>query len=558
MKILVVDDDRTSRAFFRRELAEGGYDILEAGDGFEAIHVIHAEDVDMVILDIEMPDMDGYQVCTWLRSEQFSQRLSQKSSDLLPIVFVTSSESLESRLKGFRAGATDFITKSFKPGTLLKLANRILRPRNVLESMTALLVDDSKLVRDMVNEMLREQGVKVIEATNGQQGYELLLENLEQIDMVITDLEMPIMKGDELCFKIRMDLGLKDLPVIFLTAVPDRDVLISLFKAGANDYLVKPFVKEELIARLKVIQEMFQNLDEEVKERKRAQADLAHTRKWARDHMQEASKIDLANTVLHNVNNVLNSVSVSCGQLTTFLAESRLSQLLLALKLLEKNADDLPKFFSQDVKGKKLPEYFKLVSGLLEAEHQQMYEEVRELGKKIKLMKDIVDTQQKVASKETRTGNFDIAVLVQNALAVNESLLRRFDVKVDRTMPEEAMVRVPEVEFIHILINLIKNAVEAMEESSLRRLEINCREKDEKFLELSIKDTGPGIAPEHLESIFEKGFTTKSSGHGFGLPYCCQVMKDMGGDIQVTGKQGKGAIFTLKVPRPIVKQPGLS
>ena len=558
MKILVVDDDRTSRAFFKRELAVGGYEILEAGDGFQAIHVIHAEEVDMVLLDIEMPDMDGYQVCTWLRSEQFSQRLNQKNSDLLPIVFVTSSESLESRLKGFRAGATDFITKSFKPGSLLKLANRILRPRNVLEGMTALLVDDSKLVRDMVNEMLREQGVKVIEATNGQQGYELLLENVDAIDMVITDLEMPIMKGDELCFKIRMDLGLKDLPVIFLTAVPDREVLIDLFKAGANDYLVKPFVKEELIARLKVIQEMFQNLDEVEKERKRAQSDLSDTRKKARVQDQEASKMDLANTVLHNVNNVLNSVSVSCGQLTTFLAESRLSQLLLALKLLEKNTNDLPRFLSEDVKGKKLPDYFRLVSGLLEAEHQQMYEEVRELGKKIKLMKDIIDTQQRVTSDARQASNHDMAQLTRSALAVNESLLRRFNVTVNETQLDEGLVLIPEVEFIHILINLFKNAVEAMEETKNPQLDIVCREKDDAFLELTIKDSGPGIAPENLDSIFEKGFTTKSYGHGLGLAYCGSVMKEMGGDIQVSSKPGQGAIFTLNVPRPNTKRLGLS
>ena len=119
MKILIVDDDRTARAFFRKELRAGGYTLLEATDGFEALHVIHEEDVELVLLDIEMPDMDGYQVCTWLRSEQFSHRFNQKKTGLLPIIFVTSDHSMESRLKGFRAGATDFVTKDFKPGELL-------------------------------------------------------------------------------------------------------------------------------------------------------------------------------------------------------------------------------------------------------------------------------------------------------------------------------------------------------------------------------------------------------------------------------------------------------
>lgn len=548
MKILVVDDDRTSRAFFRRELAEGGYEIVEAGDGFEAIHVVHEQDVDLVLLDIEMPDMDGYQVCTWLRSEQFSQRFSQKNTGLLPIVFVTSSESLESRLKGFRAGATDFVTKSFKPGSLLRLVNRILRPRNSLEGMTALLVDDSRLVRDMVNEMLREQGVKVIEACDGQEGYDLLLENLDTVDMVITDLEMPVLKGDELCFKIRTELGLKDMPVIFLTAVPDRKVLIDLFKAGANDYLIKPFVKEELIARLRVIQEMFQNLEQETTERKRAQAELARSK----DRLDAAAvgKVDLTNAVLHNVNNVLNSVSVSCGQLSTFLAESRLSQLLLALRLVEKNKDDLGTFFTEDPKGEKLPDYFSLLSTTLEAEHQQMYEETRELAKKIKLMKDIIDTQQRMAVSDRPAANHDLNRLVDSALAVNDAIMRRHQVKVSKRLEHEMFIHVQEVEFIHILINLFKNAVEAMEDAEHRQLELVTHEDDDGIWTLTVRDSGSGIKKEHMESMFSQGFTTKKDGHGFGLAYCAQLMRKMGGDIQVTSDgPGLGALFTLTLPR---------
>lgn len=106
MKILVVDDDKTSRRIYRREFRDGNYEIIEASDGFEAIHVVHAQNIDLVVLDIEMPDMNGYQVCTWLRSEQFSEHHLSKDVNLLPIIFVTSDESLESRLKGFRAGAT--------------------------------------------------------------------------------------------------------------------------------------------------------------------------------------------------------------------------------------------------------------------------------------------------------------------------------------------------------------------------------------------------------------------------------------------------------------------
>jgi len=550
MKILIVDDDRTARAFFRKELLAGGYDIVEATDGFEAIHVIHEQDIDLVLLDIEMPDMDGYQVCTWLRSEQFSHRFNQKKTGLLPIIFVTSDHTLESRLKGFRAGATDFVTKDFKTGELLATVDRLLRPRNVLEGLTALVVDDSKMVRSMVTGMLKEQGISVFEAVNGLEGYEILKENAKKVDMVITDLEMPVMKGDELCFKIRKDLGLKDLPVIFLTAIPDRNVLINLFNAGANDYLVKPFVKEELIARLKVTKELLQTLGDEVAERKRVVADLQKTQEVAQKHVKAADRVDLANSVLHNVGNVLNSVNVSCAQIDNFLTSSRLSQCLLALRLFEKNRGNITEFLTSDAKGKQLPEYFRLVSSILEEEHQQLSEEVKEMRKKIQLMKDLVDAQQSSSKSSTRIASSNLGELIEESLKVNRALIDSFDVRLETNYDPNLLVDVMQVEFTHVLINIIKNGIEAMGDTSDRILKIESHTENDTVVHISLTDSGHGISEENMAKMFTRGFTTKDSGHGFGLPFCLESLREMGGDLQVSSEgMGKGATFTLIIPQ---------
>ena len=549
MKILIVDDDKTSRAFFRRELHKGGYQLVEATDGFEAIHMIHDDNIELVLLDIEMPDMDGYQVCTWLRSEQFSQRFSQKKTGLLPIIFVTSDTSLESRLKGFRAGATDFVTKDFKPGELLSVVNRLLKPQNVLEGLTALVVDDSRMVRDMVKGMLVEQGMTVIEAENGKKGYELLLENIQRIDMVITDLEMPEMKGDEFCFRIRHDLGLKDLPVIFLTAIPDRSVLINLFKAGANDYLVKPFVKEELIARLKVTKELLKTLGEEKEERKKAIQDLEKSKRMANAQLQAAGKVEFANTILHNVSNVLNSVNISCAQIDNFLGDSKLSQLLLALRLFEKNRDQLGMFLNEDPKGRQLPDYFRLVSGVLEEEHQQLVEEVKEMRKKIRLMKEIVDTQQAHAREDAGLAYYEIEELIEEAVKINGALIDAYRVEIRKDYHPEQRVRAGRIEITHVLINLVKNGIEAMAKAEHPTLVFHGEiGKDGKY-HLDISDNGCGIAPEHMAKMFSHGFTTKETGHGFGLAYCERSMKEMGGDIEVhSDGLDQGTTFTLTIP----------
>lgn len=548
MKILVVDDDRFTRTIYRREFASAPYEMIEASDGFEAIHVVHSQEVDLVILDIEMPDMDGYQVCTWLRSEQFSQRFN-KNESVLPIIFVTSDQSLESRLKGFRAGATDFILKGFKQGELLGVVNRILRPRNILTGLTALVVDDSKLVRDMVRGMLTEQGMTVIEATNGQEGYDSLTARINDIDMVITDLEMPIMKGDELCYKIRKDLGLKELPVIFLTAIPDRGILINLFKAGANDYLVKPFVKEELIARLKVTREMLQNLGDEISERKRMEREAVRSKEIAEANLSAAGKVEFANAVLHNVNNVLNSVAVSGAQIERFLSESRLSQVLVALRLIQQNRDDLGAFFANDAKGSQLPEYFRIVSGMLETEHHQMVEEIGELNKKIVLMKDIIEVQQKIAINQAEVTHRYLDELIEEGVKVNQALLEKCDIELVQKIMPDLEVRVMEVEFIHVLINLIKNAIEAMGRMDTRRLEIETGLTPAGLVFIKVKDTGHGISEEHMSSLFKQGFTTKDEGHGFGLSFCARTVRKMDGEIGVESEgEGKGTTFTITLP----------
>ena len=114
------------------------------------------------------------------------------------------------------------------------------------------MVDDSGVTRHIVSEFLRREGLTVIQAEDGLQAFDILSQRYKEIDMVVTDLNMPRMDGRELTLKIRGELNLSDLPVLFLTASADQSELLEVFKAGATDHLVKPFAKEELLARITV------------------------------------------------------------------------------------------------------------------------------------------------------------------------------------------------------------------------------------------------------------------------------------------------------------------
>ncbi len=253
MKILVVDDSAMIRRLIRNELEKGGYDVIEARHGFEAIaQAAEPPPPDLITLDVEMPKLSGFETCRKIREDPYSKLFTRSRDNMAPIIFVTSLDTIEDRKKGFTLGATDFITKPFKEGEILSAVNKILKPDNRLKGLTALVANNDMASRRIVTDFLTREGVSVVEASDGVEAFAMLVKNTDSIDIVITDFLMPQMNGDALCNKIRTELNLNDLPVIFLTESRDTVHLLDLFKSGASDYLAQPFVKEELLARLMV------------------------------------------------------------------------------------------------------------------------------------------------------------------------------------------------------------------------------------------------------------------------------------------------------------------
>ncbi len=250
--ILVVDDSSLIRGIIREELESGGYRVTEAVHGFDALARAADAAPDLITLDVEMPKLNGFATCAKLRDPHYSRFFARGTDYMVPVIFITSLDTIEDRKKGFQLGAMDFITKPFEKGAVRHAVNTILRPGNRLEGLTALVADANDASRLMVSDCLRREGVAVVEATDGLQALDIAADRAADIDIVITGLLMPGMNGDAVCRKIRTELNLSELPVILLPVVDDRTQLFELFKAGATDYLLQPFVKEEFLARLVV------------------------------------------------------------------------------------------------------------------------------------------------------------------------------------------------------------------------------------------------------------------------------------------------------------------
>ncbi|KAF0190222.1 MAG: two-component system cell cycle response [Desulfobulbaceae bacterium] len=250
--ILIVDDSSTIRAIIARELEEEGYTVLTAENGMEALVMIEWMDKkpDLITLDIDMPVMNGFEVCECLLEK------SKNSGDNLhvdiPIIFVSARDTLESRRRGFQLGVTAFVSKPFHSHDLAKIVNNILFPPALFAGMTALVIDDSSSVRRIIQMILMRIGVTVLSASNGLEAIQIIENFSGTLDLILTDYMMPEMCGDEVCKLVRQKPKLDQVPILVVSAFSEKELVLSFFKAGVTDYLYKPFIEEELIARVEI------------------------------------------------------------------------------------------------------------------------------------------------------------------------------------------------------------------------------------------------------------------------------------------------------------------
>jgi PAS domain S-box-containing protein len=289
---------------------------------------------------------------------------------------------------------------------------------------------------------------------------------------------------------------------------------------------------------------------QDISERKRAEAELEQTHKQLVDASRRAGMTEIASNVLHNVGNVLNSVNVSINLVADNLRRSKAGNLARAAALLHEHEHDLGAFLSTDPKGRRLPDYLAQLSERLVADQDATGKEVELLRSNIDHIKEIVAMQQHYAKVSAVTETVNIRDLVEDSLRMNAGALVRHDVRVIREFEEVPPINLDKHKVLQILVNLIRNAKYACEESGRQdKLLILRVAKVDSNVCISVIDNGVGIPPDNLTRIFMHGFTTRPSGHGFGLHGGALAAREIGGKLSVhSDGTGKGATFTLELP----------
>jgi len=265
---IMVIDDTEANIDILVDMLGSDYDVSVAMDGDSALQDIAENPPDLILLDIMMPGMDGYQVCERLKA-------GDKTRDI-PVIFLTSMTEEQDRAKGFQLGAVDYIIKPFNP-ELVKVRVRnqleIKRDRDRLDERRSLagisqkwnskevmmgaldssrpvimVVDDEEEIIDILVETLKDR-YDISVATDGEGALQAVVENPP--DMILLDVIMPGMDGYEVCRRLKADKRTSGIPVIFVTVMDEVVDEARGFELGAVDYITKPVSPPIVQARVK-------------------------------------------------------------------------------------------------------------------------------------------------------------------------------------------------------------------------------------------------------------------------------------------------------------------
>ena len=265
-----------------------------------------------------------------------------------------------------------------------------------------------------------------------------------------------------------------------------------------------------------------------------------------------AGKAEIATDVLHNVGNALNSVSTCVSLVAYTVRESKLQSLKRGTDLLHQYRDSLAKFLTRDKRGRLLPSYLVELADALGQEREKVLNEIELLNRHLDHIKSVVATQQKYAALRNVVDNVSLADLLGEVDELLGGSYARHGLEIVREYEDIPPVKTDRQKLLQIVLNVVKNAVDSVKQAhktDLGRLELRIGQRDAKYVFIEVRDNGVGIDPEDLVKIFSHGFTTKASGHGFGLHSCANIIKELGGSIRACSDGiGQGATFRLEIP----------
>lgn len=238
-RLLIIDDDLALAQVFAAEASTWGMITAVAGSLSEARVAIAQHQPDVVLLDLCLSDScaGGFELLAELSMHQAG----------VPVIVFTAQESFADRIRVARLGAKGFLHKPITTKQVMQKIAQVLQP-DYPTLAKLMIVDDDTQILDLLRTLLEPWGFQLILLENPEEFWHTL--ELSSPDLLILDVEMPQVGGIELCQVVRNDPHWQDLPILFLSAHQDIELVQTIFNIGADDYLRKPILAPELVARI--------------------------------------------------------------------------------------------------------------------------------------------------------------------------------------------------------------------------------------------------------------------------------------------------------------------
>ncbi|MHA6288418.1 PleD family two-component system response regulator [Maricaulis sp. CAU 1757] len=260
-RILVVDDQPANVRLLEARLQAEYFDVVTAADGYAAIDTAKSEQPDLILLDVMMPGIDGYEVCSRLKADPATRHI--------PVIMVTALDQREDRIRGLEAGADDFLTKPIHDVTMFARLRSLLRLKSLLDELR--YREENAALAGGTPEAAQEDEyagriVLISPDERALKRYQDFLPGQHQViaecdparaleaarddaDLLIIDLTHPDLDGLRLCARVRSDVETRQLPILAIASPDDVPNAVRALDLGANDIIHRPVDAGELAAR---------------------------------------------------------------------------------------------------------------------------------------------------------------------------------------------------------------------------------------------------------------------------------------------------------------------
>jgi two-component system, NtrC family, sensor kinase len=521
MTVLIIDDSATYREQMRDCLEESGFAVLTAATGEEGLRVAAQQRPGAVIVDGILPGIDGASVIRHLRLDAALRGL--------PCLLLTATEGSAAELNALDAGADAFVRKDEDLTVVLARLHAVLRsatPPELSADTSTLLgpkkilaVDDSPTYLHQVSDALRGEGFDVVIARSGEEAIDVL--GVQTVDCILLDLIMPGIGGREACRRIKSTPQVREVPLIILTALEDRDAMIQGLAAGADDYISKSGEFGVLRARVRA-----------QLRRKQFEDENRHIREELLRKELEAAEAVAARQLAETRAALLSELERKNEELEAF-SYSVAHDLRAPLRTIDGFSDALLQDYGEN----------------LDTQARHYLQRIVVSAARMRELIDDLLQLSRVGRADLSRGRVNLSDIARQVLAE----LRRGDP--ERQVVEQVQDGLTTDADSHLLRvameNLLGNAWKFTAKVQHAEIHVGATES-ERGPSFFVRDNGAGFNPDYTNRLFrpfqrlhrERDFP----GTGIGLATVYRVIDRHGGRVWAEGAVGRGATFFFTIP----------